>query len=824
MSNQTVYPFGPDGQLPGGIGIVNDLTTGGANKALSAEQGKIIGGKIGTYDDMVDDLYGVEAEVEDSVDFSSLPLFNISLDSDKFYYYSTSKNYKAFCFPVPEGAEQLVITQGSGSATYIFIAKTQVPVGTYNANVIIANYMATGCEGYSPASGNFRMKVNSSSELTIKLSASAKYIYIQHNFNDTSVDMTPASLVFSGHIRKDGKLESLANGTNGLFGGISFVSGILNNSGVVDPDNTHLVSNPIPVSVGYYLELNYPLYAIESIALYDNSGKCVNRKFFTFIPDVTSKLQNYGSVVCIPGYYVRFVLERGDGMAASVNDNIVKQFALFDDRRLKRLVPDNQKFQTFLDRIKVQTNVAWKALGKIAAVHSKLETYYDKDSVNLGLPYSDVGEYSKYVYFDVSIRTFLTALLNRRSVMYTENASSENSSSKYGITYHNWENAAGPYYGTVCSGLTGFALGFPEILTSAIYGDNMIEGETVIAKGDQSHNYYIKNGNSWEVCDAEDILDLIQPMDLITTPGHVSFISDIYLDEFGNKKFIVWSEESSSQYPTARSCPMSPGRFLARLETNAAKPDGWKICRYSDWSGATPVDDIGKLLPMDWFEYQKELSIDPDICTYAGDYVVFQIGAADDTDNNNRAFLNIHRDGDKYDTLQIFAESADETTDEPVAEIDISENSGTFIYNSTNIFADDASDKDDWIVVDLKQLPTALTHGKYKARVIKDGGDAESGFTHFQMVDVNFTITGETLASAVANYSSEEAVPFYMRIERIDGLGARINQRSIPENETSTTAIRSWSFNSTTKYCKVFFRADYGVAVKRINVYAMFNS
>lgn len=42
MANKTVYPYGSGGQLPSNIGIVNDLTTGGADKALSAEQGKIL--------------------------------------------------------------------------------------------------------------------------------------------------------------------------------------------------------------------------------------------------------------------------------------------------------------------------------------------------------------------------------------------------------------------------------------------------------------------------------------------------------------------------------------------------------------------------------------------------------------------------------------------------------------------------------------------------------------------------------------------------------------------------------------------------------------
>lgn len=43
MANQTVYPYGTNGELPESVGIINDLTTGGADKALSAQQGKVIG-------------------------------------------------------------------------------------------------------------------------------------------------------------------------------------------------------------------------------------------------------------------------------------------------------------------------------------------------------------------------------------------------------------------------------------------------------------------------------------------------------------------------------------------------------------------------------------------------------------------------------------------------------------------------------------------------------------------------------------------------------------------------------------------------------------
>lgn len=58
MANKTLYPFGVGGQKPSGIEIIDDLTTGGSNKALSAEQGKELAKYVfmgsGTYGDAYD--------------------------------------------------------------------------------------------------------------------------------------------------------------------------------------------------------------------------------------------------------------------------------------------------------------------------------------------------------------------------------------------------------------------------------------------------------------------------------------------------------------------------------------------------------------------------------------------------------------------------------------------------------------------------------------------------------------------------------------------------------------------------------------------------
>lgn len=50
MANSTIYPYGTGGYASSGNGIVNDLSTGGADKALSAAMGKLLGRLSGNPD------------------------------------------------------------------------------------------------------------------------------------------------------------------------------------------------------------------------------------------------------------------------------------------------------------------------------------------------------------------------------------------------------------------------------------------------------------------------------------------------------------------------------------------------------------------------------------------------------------------------------------------------------------------------------------------------------------------------------------------------------------------------------------------------------
>lgn len=75
--------------------------------------------------------------------------------------------------------------------------------------------------------------------------------------------------------------------------------------------------------------------------------------------------------------------------------------------------------------------------------------FYPKGMTVTGVPYSSVKEINTYLFQDVSYHTFMTAVHNPRSVLYTEDISK--------APYHG-KNCA-PYYGAVCSSAVMFAFG-----------------------------------------------------------------------------------------------------------------------------------------------------------------------------------------------------------------------------------------------------------------------------------------------------------------------------------------------------------------------------
>lgn len=142
MANKTVYPYGTGGSLPSSIGIINDLETGGADKALSAEQGKVLGEYIfGEYE---------------TVDISELTVYSYGLGAASSSSNRWTANGQHCLLPVVPG-EQYKLTANStaGGGTYGFVTSSFVePTSTSSSN-----YYAPGESRHWLANGSVLVTV-----------------------------------------------------------------------------------------------------------------------------------------------------------------------------------------------------------------------------------------------------------------------------------------------------------------------------------------------------------------------------------------------------------------------------------------------------------------------------------------------------------------------------------------------------------------------------------------------------------------------------------------------------------------------------------------
>jgi len=117
MANKTVYPFGTDGSLPASVGIINDLITGGADKALSAQQGKIIGDYLFT--------------IWNTVDLSALTVSNRSLGNQNPDNWTTTTAKHIACPVTPGDKIRITVTSSqTNGGFYAFFSNYDVPASS----------------------------------------------------------------------------------------------------------------------------------------------------------------------------------------------------------------------------------------------------------------------------------------------------------------------------------------------------------------------------------------------------------------------------------------------------------------------------------------------------------------------------------------------------------------------------------------------------------------------------------------------------------------------------------------------------------------------
>jgi hypothetical protein len=216
--------------------------------------------------------------------------------------------------------------------------------------------------------------------------------------------------------------------------------------------------------------------------------------------------------------------------------------------------------------------------------------YFQAGRENIGVPYSSVRSEGRYIGFDIGLRTFLAAVENPRSVLYTENLTGK------------VENAAG-YYGSVCSAYTSYALGCGIWEVSRRYGPQISEGIRLVEH---------------QSADEAQVGDVIYTPHATETSGsHVEIITDVTKDSAGE---VISVRVEESRPPTTATTERSAAAFNAHLASRNKQL--FRITDREAWRGSNrsepllfpnyeadavkPTINRSLLLDLgDWAPYQK---------------------------------------------------------------------------------------------------------------------------------------------------------------------------------------------------------------------------
>lgn len=281
-------------------------------------------------------------------------------------------------------------------------------------------------------------------------------------------------------------------------------------------------------------------------------------------------------------------------------------------------------------------------------VANPTKTYYMGQKCQ-GLVYSSVKEMHTFVGVDVSFHTFMTALHNPRSVMYTENVSKP--------PYHGLN--CGAYYGTVCSGLVSYALGFKVYQKSCDI--KKIDAMQFVA--DQS-------------------VRGIQLGDVLWSKGHVALITGIKRDVRDGRAVEI--EICEGVRPGCRRKIVTGKELDKMLSKGKNKVYRYRYLEKVDYAPLTDFVAVGDEL-IEPYKYND------DICTSRGDKACYVVG--------DNVVLNIAKG---YKELEIYKESVLYRKMKIGNDLDITINELPYgSYKARVVNNQKKSDYTYWMVVDL---------------------------------------------------------------------------------------------------------------------------
>ena len=278
---------------------------------------------------------------------------------------------------------------------------------------------------------------------------------------------------------------------------------------------------------------------------------------------------------------------------------------------------------------------------------------YQPDNTYRGMIYSSVKEIGTYVGNNISFHTFMTAIHNPKSRIYTERIDES--------PYHGTNCRA--YYGVVCSSLVSYALGLTPILAT----------------------YDFVASEDMEELDYSDI-DGFHIADVLWKSGHVAIITDVVRDQNDNTVSI---EISEAIHGGCRRFSVSRTTFYHSASTNYTRALRYKHLETNiNYVSASEFVTVFDESPVP-FEYNEDICADKGdkSCYFVGEDVVLNLSSSDGT-------VEIYRDT----TLQFVVDVTSE--DLRLTDLDFG------LYRARVVKGDSFSCFTSWMMVDKTIIPS----------------------------------------------------------------------------------------------------------------------
>jgi hypothetical protein len=240
---------------------------------------------------------------------------------------------------------------------------------------------------------------------------------------------------------------------------------------------------------------------------------------------------------------------------------------------------------------RIMSRVKWTPV--VGGMPNRRGGTFEEGTKYTGVPYSSVKAVGRCIGFDIYLKTFLAALENPHSVLYTEDLSGKVS------------NAA-PYYGKVCSTFTSYALQCALPYRSSHQGTEFREGVVLV------------DPQSAQTAEPGDII--YTPPATVGGGSHVELVTEV--ERSGDRVTAVRVEESSP--PTTRNTLRNASAFDSHLAARGKRL--YRITDFDAWRGqnkaesflfpnydedsATPAINRVLLLDRgDWVPYYKDQAV-----------------------------------------------------------------------------------------------------------------------------------------------------------------------------------------------------------------------